>query len=80
MKVHLEYGDLVMYCLFCKEEDIAFYKPRVGKYLRKESGLLIIKPEGSGKIVKRKPNEVVKIAAVYLKYKEDIKKQTWSLQ
>lgn len=72
MKIRFEYGDLVVYVSGCD--------PRIGRYVRKEAGKFIIVPEGNGKIIKRKPNEVVKLAAVYLKYKEDIKKQTWSLQ
>ena len=71
-RVHFEYGDLVMY--------VSRNKPRVGKYVRKESGKVIIVPEGEGAIAKREPNTVVKLAAVYLKYKEDLKRQTWSLQ
>lgn len=54
--------------------------PRVGKYVRKEAGKMIIIPKGDGAIAKREPNTVVKLAAVYLKYKDEIKKQTWSLQ
>lgn len=80
MKIRFEYGDLVMYCLFCKEQGEALFKPKVGRYLRKESGYCIIKPEGNGNIIKRKPEHIVKLAAVYLKHKDDIKKQTWSLQ
>lgn len=72
MKIRFEYGDLVMY--------VSGGMLRIGRYVRKESGKFIIVPEGSCKIIKRKPNEVVKLAAVYLEYKDEIKKQTWSLQ
>ena len=72
MKIRFEYGDLVMY--------VSGNAPRVGKYVRKESGKLVIIPEGDGAIAKREPHTVIKLAAVYLEYKDDIKKQTWSLQ
>ena len=70
-KIHLEYGDLVIYSI-C-------YRPAIGKYVRKDVfGKLVIVPE-DGNIVRRKPSDVVKLAAVYKKYEEKIKKQTWSL-
>lgn len=72
MKITFEYGDLVMY--------VSGNAPRVGKYVRKEAGKIVIVPEGEGAIAKRDPSTVVKLAAVYLKYKEDLKRQTWSLQ
>ena len=72
MKINFEYGDLVMY--------VSMNKPRIGKYVRRESGKMIIVPESEGTIVKREPRTVIKLAAVYLKYKDDIKRQTWSLQ
>lgn len=72
MKIRLEYGDLVVY--------VSGNAPRIGKYVRKEAGKMIIVPEGNGNIAKRDPHTVTKLAAVYLKYKDEIKKQTWSLQ
>ena len=72
MKIRFEYGDLVMY--------VSGNAPRVGKYVRKEAGKMIIIPEGDGNITKRNPDTVIKLAAVYLEYKDEIKKQTWSLQ
>ena len=71
--VHFEYGDLVMYC--------SGNRPHIGKYVRKESGKFIIVPEKKdGAITRRKPEDVVKLALVYKNYKEDLQKQTWSLQ
>lgn len=70
--VHFEYGDLVMYC--------SYNKPRIGKYVRREAGKFIIVPEHRGQVVRRKPEDVVKIAWIYKKHMDEIKKQTWSLQ
>lgn len=72
MKVHFEYGDLVIYAIY--------NTPHIGKYVRKESGRFVIIPIENGNVIKRQPKDVIKLALAYKNNKEDIQRQTWSLQ